>query len=73
MRELEAQSPEYESSALGRKRKRMGDAPLDEAIPETPTLPPVLYNGLDDDMYDFDDDPVKIVTQPVVPSGTTVE
>ena len=31
------------------------------------------YNGLDDDMYDFDDDSVEFVTQPVIPSGTTVE
>ena len=73
VRELEAQSPEYESLALGRKRKQMGDVPIDEAIPETPTSPPMSYNGLDDDMYDFDNDSVKFVTQPVVPSGTTVE
>ena len=47
----------------------MGDAPLNEAMPETPTSPPVSYKGLDDDMYDFDDDSVEVVTQPVVPSG----
>ena len=73
VRELEAQSPEYESSTLGRKHKRMGDAPLNEAIPETPTSPPVSYKGLDNDMYDFNDDSVEVVTQPVIPSGTTLE
>ena len=51
----------------------MGDAPLNEAIPETLTSPPVSYKDLDDDMYDFDDNSVEVVTQPVVPSGMTVE
>ena len=51
----------------------MGDVPLNEAIPETPTLPPVSYKGLDNDMYDFDDDSIEVVTQPVIPSGTTLE
>ena len=51
----------------------MGDAPLNKAIPETPTSPPMSYNGLDNDMYDFDDDSVEVVTQPVVPSSMTVE